>query len=316
MADSAVKQLSGAVNAAATAASNAFENVTNSFTSGVNTKPISKNVNSLFSAAAAVPTPRSNAPTVISKLISPDVTAYVIFVTLLLGLIYGITAYHDEIIEGYQYIMAVIKGYLGFLGFSTDTTVRADIRPMSGDILELTNPPTNMKGEVIVGASDTIVESVLPASGDGEVFNVNKNSYTYYDAEPLCKALGAELATYDQVKAAWERGADWCNYGWVKGQMAVYPTQQKTYDALQEGPAEEQGTCGTVGVNGGTFDNPELKYGVNCYGKKPNQTVPVEPGLPQTPDVIKFNKKVAEFKHNAVATPLAPFNTEKWSGDP
>jgi hypothetical protein len=305
MADSAVKQLSGAVNAASTAASNAFENVTNSFKNGANTKPISKNVNSLFSAAmAAIPTP---------KIISPDVTGYVIFVTLLLALIYGITAYHDEIIEGYQYIMAVIKGYLGF---STDTTVHAEIKPMSGDIRQLTNPTTNMKGEVIVGASDTIVESVLPASGGGEVFNVNKNSYTYYDAEPLCKALGAELATYDQVKAAWERGADWCNYGWVKGQMAVYPTQQKTYDALQEGPAEEQGTCGTVGVNGGTFDNPELKYGVNCYGKKPHQTVPVEPGLPQTPDVMKFNKKVAEFKHNAAATPLAPFNPEKWSGNP
>jgi len=70
----------------------------------------------------------------------------------------------------------------------------------------------------------SIVEKVLP--GQQEVFNISKNSYTYYDAEPLCKALNAELATYEQVKKAYNQGADWCNYGWVKGQMAVYPTQK------------------------------------------------------------------------------------------
>ncbi|NBT71426.1 MAG: hypothetical protein EBT36_08525 [Betaproteobacteria bacterium] len=53
-----------------------------------------------------------------------------------------------------------------------------------------------------------IMEKVLPSKK--EVFNIASNIYTYADAAPLCKALGAELATYDQVKESYERGADWC----------------------------------------------------------------------------------------------------------
>jgi hypothetical protein len=82
------------------------------------------------------------------------------------------------------------------------------------------------------------------------VFNISKNNYTYYDAEPLCKALGAELATYDQVKDAWRTGADWCNYGWSDGQNAFFPTQQKTFDILQ-GIEGHEHDCGRPGVNGG-----------------------------------------------------------------
>ena len=46
----------------------------------------------------------------------------------------------------------------------------------------------------------------------GEVFNVSRNIYTYEDALPVCKALGAELATFEQVQEAHKQGADWCNY--------------------------------------------------------------------------------------------------------
>ena len=28
--------------------------------------------------------------------------------------------------------------------------------------------------------------------------------------------------------------------------------------------------CGRPGVNGGYFDNPNIKFGVNCYGQKPD----------------------------------------------
>jgi len=59
--------------------------------------------------------------------------------------------------------------------------------------------------------------SLMPPRG--EVFNVSRNIYTYEDALPVCKALGAELATFEQVQEAHKQGADWCNYGWVKGQL-------------------------------------------------------------------------------------------------
>jgi hypothetical protein len=157
-------------------------------------------------------------------------------------------------------------------------------------------------------------EKILP--GVQEVFNVSSNKFTYYDAEPLCKALGAELATYDQVKDAWTKGADWCNYGWIKGQMAVYPTSDETYQKNQKGPAEQQLACGRPGVNGGYFDNPELRYGVTCYGSKPSQSKHDEAraamATPVSPDAVEFDKKVAQFKSEADVIGILPFNSSKW----
>jgi hypothetical protein len=166
-------------------------------------------------------------------------------------------------------------------------------------------------------SSDSIVEKVLP--GKKEVFNVSSNRYAYADAEPLCKALGAELATYDQVKDAWDKGADWCNYGWTKGQLALYPTQESTWKELQDGPEEQRGVCGRTGVNGGYFDNPDLRFGVNCYGAKPAQssndarTVASADNRPVTPAVIDYEKKVAKYKAESDTIGVLPFNKNTWA---
>lgn len=166
-------------------------------------------------------------------------------------------------------------------------------------------------------SSDSIVEKVLP--GKKELFNISSNRYAYADAEPLCKALGAELATYDQVKEAWDKGADWCNYGWTKGQLALYPTQESTWKELQDGPEEQRGVCGRTGVNGGYFDNPDLRFGVNCYGPKPSQsshdarTVASADNRPVTPAVIDYEKKVAKFKAESDTIGVLPFNKNVWA---
>ena len=165
------------------------------------------------------------------------------------------------------------------------------------------------------GVVDSLVQKMLPS----EVFNVSKNEYSYYDAEALCSALGADLATIDQVKDAYEKGADWCNYGWVKGQGAVYPTQKKTWDLLQLGPEEERSACGNPGVNGGHFDNPEMKFGVNCYGPKPSQSGHDESELmkngsiPKTVAGLQMYEKVNEFKKKMNEMEILPFNEGKWS---
>jgi hypothetical protein len=169
-----------------------------------------------------------------------------------------------------------------------------------------------------MSSSQKIVETILP--GRKEVFNVADNHYTFADAEPLCKALGAELATYDQVKEAWNSGADWCNYGWVKGQAAIYPTQQETFDKLQnEGTEDARLQCGQVGINGGYFDNPELRFGVNCYGVKPPESknsashIMKNDGQPRTPEVIAFDQKVANYKAESGETVVNPFKPGAWS---
>ena len=163
----------------------------------------------------------------------------------------------------------------------------------------------------------SMVEKVLP--GHQEVFNISKNSYTYYDAEPLCKALNAELATYEQVKQAYAQGAEWCNYGWVKGQMAVYPTQKGTFDTLQSGPENQRMSCGKPGLNGGYFDNPELRYGVNCYGVKPDQkahdatAVAAGDGAPLSPGGLEQEKKVAKYRGETNYISVLPWNKSSWS---
>jgi hypothetical protein len=208
------------------------------------------------------------------------------------------------------------------LGLSTVTDVAAQITPSEGVSREITMSPQAPQDILPSQASlqhQNIVEKILPSAGSNEVFNVAQNKFTYYDAEPLCKALGAELATYEQVKDAWGKGADWCNYGWVKGQMAVYPTQKDTYEKLQMGPPDEQAACGTIGVNGGSFENPEMRFGVNCYGKKPGQSAHDESQLmsegkiPKSVETLKVDKMMAEFKKEAGSLFVKPFNDHKWS---
>ena len=162
-----------------------------------------------------------------------------------------------------------------------------------------------------------IVEKILP--GRKQVFNISKNNYTYYDAEPLCKALGADLATHEQMKEAYSHGADWCNYGWVKGQMAVYPTQKATWDTLQSGPEKDRMACGRPGLNGGFFDNPELRYGVNCYGIKPDQkdhdatAVTAGEGAPLSPGMLEQEKKVAKYRGETNYISVLPWSKNAWS---
>ena len=158
------------------------------------------------------------------------------------------------------------------------------------------------------------IERSMP--GQKQVFNIAQDSYKYSDAEPLCKAFGAELATYDQVKEAWKKGADWCNYGWTKGQTAIYPTQQSTYDKLQAGPEDQRGACGVPGINGGYFDNPDLRFGVNCYGDKPSENDTDDRALMKgpnlTPETLEYNKKVRDYKAHMTEIPVNPFSEGKW----
>lgn len=217
--------------------------------------------------------------------------------------------YKDQIEESWKSTQEIVNGY--FQG--KEQEVSPPMPQVKEKEHEVTSP-SPQQGET--GVPQTLVERVLPGGGK-EVFNVSSNKFNYYDAEPLCKALGAELATYDQVKDAWQKGADWCNYGWVKGQMAVYPTSDDTYQKLQGGQEDQRMSCGHPGMNGGYFDNPEMKFGVTCYGKKPSQSkhdeADASKGAPVSPDALAFDKKVSQFKSESDHIGILPFNTGKWN---
>ena len=249
------------------------------------------------------------------------VTPLSVFAFLILVFLAVFTMYTAQIKQGYEYTVSQIRGWMNL---PTMPNVAAPVAPTLPPPAEVTVAPvapqtlTPAQQEVPQSHTKSLVEKILPSSG-GEVFNVAQNKFTYYDAEPLCKAMGAELATYEQVKDAWGNGADWCNYGWVKGQMAVYPTQKETFDKLQMGPVDERNACGTVGINGGFFDNPEFRYGVNCYGKKPEQSahdqeeLMSEGKVPKSTETLKIDKMVAEFKGEADSLFVKPFNDQKWA---
>ena len=157
---------------------------------------------------------------------------------------------------------------------------------------------------------DSDVEKAL---GHNQVFNVNRNIYRFSEAEPLCRAFGAELATYDQVKDAYKSGADWCNYGWVKGQLAVYPTQKETYDKLQHGPEQDRMSCGLPGVNGGHFPNEDQRFGVNCYGPRPIETALDERLQATENSDIAFDREVNRFKAQRDTIAVTPWSSKQWS---
>jgi hypothetical protein len=75
--------------------------------------------------------------------------------------------------------------------------------------------------------------------------------------------------------------------------------------------------CGVPGINGGYFDNPEMRFGVTCYGKKPPQSKHDEAnaakGAPLSPGALEFDKKVNMYKSQADTMGILPFNTGKWS---
>tara|TARA_B110000879_G_scaffold152275_1_gene197153 strand:+ start:1191 stop:2441 length:1251 start_codon:yes stop_codon:yes gene_type:complete len=159
----------------------------------------------------------------------------------------------------------------------------------------------------------------LPIISD-EVFNVSNNKYSYEDAQAVCSSLDAKLATYDQIEAAYNNGAEWCNYGWSDGQMAFFPTQKGTWDKLQKFP-KKKNNCGRPGVNGGYIDNPYVKFGVNCYGKKPtpteNDTKRFETQqshpIPLTAEDKELQEKIEYWKKNPEKLQLNSFNNNNWS---
>lgn len=146
-----------------------------------------------------------------------------------------------------------------------------------------------------------------------EVFYVGGNEYTYNDAAAVCAAYGAELASYDQINEAFMKGAEWCGYGWSAGGMALFPTQESTWEALQKEADETKRTaCGRPGVNGGYFD-PRMKFGVNCYGKKKSNKDFKGPLPLPTTDPSAFNDLVNKFKKMVSLKDISPFNRDVWS---
>ena len=151
-----------------------------------------------------------------------------------------------------------------------------------------------------------------------QVFNIPGNYYNYDDAKAICDAYGARLASYNEMEEAYNKGAEWCSYGWSDNQMALFPTQKYTWRKLQKIKGHEQ-DCGRPGVNGGYIDKTDSKYGVNCYGNKPPMTADAAKLMQQTPiypknmNDLQHQERVDHWRNKISEILVAPFNHEAWS---
>jgi hypothetical protein len=141
-----------------------------------------------------------------------------------------------------------------------------------------------------------------------EVFHVT-GQYNYTQAKALCRAYGGSLANIKQMEEAHKNGAEWCNYGWSDDQMALFPTQEKTWEKFKKTESNQK-DCGRPGVNGGyTMDLNQL-LGVNCFGRKPAQNANKIQAAPFPKDPL--DEQVNQYKNNLPDTSLTAFNYSKW----
>jgi len=152
-----------------------------------------------------------------------------------------------------------------------------------------------------------------------EVYHIANQDYTYDQSKCKCESYGGRLATKSEVIDAYNKGANWCSYGWTEKQAAYYPVQKCEWDKIHKGnerlPEKAKRYCGLPGINGGYFANPDIRFGINCYGVKPKG----ESNKPKTPYCPPMNfcklETNYEASHKLDTDEITPFNDEKWSMD-
>ena len=193
-----------------------------------------------------------------------------------------------------------ITGFFGiqyFLGvdltatlssFFSKPSVNVDIVTDKDKTSDTTNPtdPTN--------TTDPTNPTDQKKSGP-ETYHV-QGQFDYSMAKSVCKAYDATLASLTQIKEAYDKGAEWCDYGWSEDGMVLYPTQEDSWKLYQK---EKKDKCGIPGINGGYNPRTRQRLGVNCYGVKPSGMMPLYPSPVEKPTLPKQGT-------------ISPFNYKAW----
>jgi Extracellular link domain len=203
------------------------------------------------------------------------------------------------------FVVALLLAILGFIlfyfGFIQVKNTHKEV-----DVLYTTAPtPEGVVSSENMSHHELHPESIIVP----EVFHVADNVFTYEESRAVCKAYDAELASYSQVEQAYNSGAEWCGYGWTEGGIALFPTQQSTWEKLQkEQDPEKRIECGRPGINGGYFE-PTMKFGVNCFGVKPNKKITQK----MSAEDSAMNRLIGHIKDRLDKLFVSPFNDKVWS---
>jgi hypothetical protein len=220
----------------------------------------------------------------------------------------GVVAYmyieSYSIMEVVIFLLSMIPMMVFMIGYYNDmytttsvTSSETNISLISPDADQADQTEGEPEGEPM-GDTDGETDGTLPA----QPFHV-QGRFDYKTAKNVCKSYGAKLATLAQMQSGYKKGAEWCDYGWSAGKLALYPTQEETWLKNQNTPYED--SCGIPGLNGG-YANPIQHMGVNCFGNKPAGEMPDTPIVPAQVDA-----RVAYWQSQNLT--VSPFNYTEWS---
>jgi hypothetical protein len=212
---------------------------------------------------------------------------------IMLIFIFLINSYSSlEILLFITFIMIIAAvGVHYFLGINLTATIQ-----------NLFNKP-----EIDVAIVQPTKQPPKPSNGKEQTYHV-QGKFDYMNAKAVCKAYNGKIANIKQVMEAYDKGAEWCNYGWSDDNMVLYPTQFKSWKSYQKLGNKEQ--CGRPGVNGGYNNHLFQKLGVNCFGKKPKLNGPMPKQVVPQENV---DKRVEFWQSKIPNLTVDPFNYDAWS---
>jgi len=258
---------------------------------------------------------RQTGPTLQNRLKSLNIKQIAIIIGIIIGII--ILIYIIVSVVNYYNKKCYIKKSLSeyMLDFKDSDPCIEENEP----VISIPKDLHNYSHNEFDNESHTKKKTSKKVNNKKEVFHISNQDYTYDQAKCKCESYGARLATKSEVTNAYNDGAHWCTYGWTEKQSAFYPVQKCEWDTMTETnerlPDNEKKFCGMPGLNGGFFPNPQIKFGVNCYGVKPKGELskPKDPYCEEK-NFCKLDQNY-EASHKLDTDEIVGFNNEQWNAD-
>lgn len=220
-------------------------------------------------------------------------------------------------LEVVLWVMLILVVYINLKNYDKDNyDFKAKIQNLfNSKMAELDVVAQTQEKQQTKQAQETSKPTCIDEDENKEVFHISNNKYNYQEAKDACEEYDARLATYDEIERAYENGANWCSYGWSKEQLGLFPTQKNIYNELKKIPGHQH-DCGRPGINGGYMANPNVKFGVNCYGVKPKAKANDKSYMHALNHSPKLSsgmtmEQVREARLSEMI--VAPFNNNIWS---